>query len=387
METAAAGSITRTDAILAALALIAALNCLTMYAILSCLLSSAAMAAWFSGLYAVFLSNLVLFGVPEVYSLATLTVLIYLYFALGTRGTSDLSRATIFGVLAALAGLVNPPLLSLSVVYWASLWREHTVGRLARLGAISVSVTGLCFSTGYLLASGLVSRTGAGYRPLTLSTAFSEEAVTAFGSGLSHVDTFGSWANVGDPALIGTVFLSFVLYSVITPTHSLANHLTQAEAWGYFSSLSGLVSVVTYGALLLGAVFATARGDDPIMRGLLVWFVLMLGFYTYFSAEHVMLYTVQVAPVLVLVTTTYFSRLSARFSVKYIALAAWTWPWSTGTSRHCWRSSESRDPSEGQTRPVGRARYSQNGERAGRRRDRAVPRGPSVVRNPDRRRR
>ena len=51
----------------------------------------------------------------------------------------------------------------------------------------------------------------------------------------------------------------------------------------------------------------------------------MVGFYTYFSAEHAMLYAVQVAPVLVLVTTTYFSRLSGRFSVKYIALAAWTW--------------------------------------------------------------
>ena len=325
METAAPGSLTRTDAILAALALIAALNCLTMYAILSRLLSSAAMAAWFSGLYAVFLSNLVLFGVPEVYSLATLTVLLYLYFALGTRGISDLSRATLFGVLAALAGLVNPPLLSLSVVYWVSLWREHSWVRLAKLGAVSTSVAGICFSAGYLLASGLVSRTGAGYRPLTLSTAFSDQAVTAFGSGLTHLDTFGSWANVGDPALIGTVLLSFVFYSVITPAHSLANHLTQADAWGYFSSLSGLVSVVTYGALLLGAVFASARGDDPIMRGLLVWFVLMVGFYTYFSPHHAMLYAVQVAPVLVLVTTTYFSRLSGRFSVKYIALATWTW--------------------------------------------------------------
>ena len=187
------------------------------------------------------------------------------YFALGTRGISDLSRATLFGVLAALAGLVNPPLLSFSVVYWVSLWREHSWVRLAKLGAVSTSVAGICFSVGYLLASGLVSRTGAGYRPLTLSTAFSDQAVTAFGSGLTHLDTFGSWANVGDPALIGTVLLSFVFYSVITPAHSLANHLTQADAWGYFSSLSGLVSVVTYGALLLGAVLASApanRGRD-----------------------------------------------------------------------------------------------------------------------------
>ena len=61
------------------------------------------------------------------------------------------------------------------------------------------------------------------------------------------------------------------------------------------------------------------------MRGLLVWFVLMLGFYTYFGAQQAMLYAVQVVPVLVLVTATYFSGLSASFGAKYIALAAWTW--------------------------------------------------------------
>lgn len=323
-ETAPA-SLTRTDAILAALALIAALNCLAMYAILTRLLSSAALAGWFSGLYAIFLSNLVLFGVPEVYSLATLTVLLYLYCALGTRRKSELVHATVLGALAAVAGLANPPLLSLSVVYWVSLWRKHSVVRRAALGAVSVSTTAICFSTGYLVASGIVSRTGAGYRPLALSTALSEQALAAFGSGLTHVDTFGSWANVGDPALIGTVLLSFVFYSVITPINSLTTHLTQADAWGYFSSLSGLASVVAYGALLLGAVYTAARGDDPLMRGLLVWLVLILGFYTYFSAEHAMLYAVQVAPVLVLFTGTYFSRLDGRFKAKYIALTAWTW--------------------------------------------------------------
>ena len=320
-----ATSLTRTDAILATLAMIAAFNCLAMYAILARLLSSSAMAGWFSSLYAVFLSNLVLFGVPEVYSLATLTVLLYLYVVLGTRGTNDLIRAILLGVLAAVAGLANPPLLSLSVVYWMSLRRERSVAPRAILGAVSVSVTAICFSTGYLIASGVVSRTGAGYRPLTPSTLLSEQAVTALGSGLTHVDTFGSWANVGDPAVVGTVLLSFVFYSVITPINSLATHLTHADAWGYFGSLSGLVSVVAYGALLLGAVYTAARGDDPVMRGLLVWLVLMLGFYTHFSAEHAMLYAVQVAPVLVIVTGTYFSCLSGRFSAKYVALAAWTW--------------------------------------------------------------
>ena len=112
IQATAPASLTRTDAILAALALIAALNCLAMYAILARLLSSAAMAGWFSGLYAIFLSNLVLFGVPEVYSLATLTALLYLYCALGTRGTSELVRAIVLGALAAVAGLANPTHLS-----------------------------------------------------------------------------------------------------------------------------------------------------------------------------------------------------------------------------------------------------------------------------------
>ena len=225
-------ALTRNDAIRVVLALIAALNCLAMHLILLRLLSSAPMAAWFSGLYAVFLSNLALFGIPAVYSLATFTVLIYLFFTLRKGGTGDLREAALFGLLAALAGLANPPLLSLSVVYWASLWRRRSWGRLTTLGAVSASVAGFCFSIGYLLAAGLVSRTGAGYRPLTLSTVFSDQAATAFGSGLTLVDTFGSWSNIGDPALIGTVLLSFVFYSVLTPIPSLATHLTLADGGG-----------------------------------------------------------------------------------------------------------------------------------------------------------
>ena len=160
---------------------------------------------------------------------------------------------------------------------------------------------------------------------MTLSTAFSDQATAAFGSGLALVETFGSWSNIGDPALISTVLLSFVFYSVLTPTHSLATHITPADGWGYFGSLSGLAAVLTYGTLLLGGVFVSVRSDHSTMRGLLVWFVLMLGFYTYFSAEHAMLYAVQVAPVLVLVTATYFSRISGKFKVKHLALVAWTW--------------------------------------------------------------
>lgn len=108
-QTTSPVTLTRGDAIRVVLALIAALNCLAMYLILLGLLFSAAMAAWFSGLYAVFLSNLVLFSVPEVYSLATFTVLIYLFFALRKRETRDLSEAALFGLLAALAGLAYPP--------------------------------------------------------------------------------------------------------------------------------------------------------------------------------------------------------------------------------------------------------------------------------------
>lgn len=67
---------------------------------------------------------------------------------------------------------------------------------------------------------------------MTLSTVFSDQAATAFGSGLTLVDTFGSWSNIGDPALIGTVLLSFVFYSVLTPIPSLATHLTLADGGG-----------------------------------------------------------------------------------------------------------------------------------------------------------
>ena len=154
------------DAALAALTLIAATNCVLMYVVLGRILGSTALAGWFAGLYGVSFSNVVLFSFPEAYSLATLTVLLYLYVAVRVGEPTSVWHAVLFGSLAAVAGLANPPLASLALIYVCGLASTTTLSRTVRFSGVSIATTAALFLTVFFLASGIISRTGAGYRSL-----------------------------------------------------------------------------------------------------------------------------------------------------------------------------------------------------------------------------
>ena len=314
----------RVNAALAALALIAAVNCLLMFVLLSRVLGSIVLAGWFAGLYGVSFSNIVLFSFPEAYSLATLTVLLYLYVAARVGERTSVGHAVLFGMLAGIAGLANPPLASLALIYVCGLAvTTTTLSRTARLAGISIATTAVCFLTLFFLASGIISRTGAGYRSLSLSTVMTNEAIESFAEGFVHVDSYASFAHFANLDAVATTVLSFLLYSVVAPLPSLTDNLTMADMGGYFSSVAGIVLVTITSGFVLIALVNLGRAHEPVLRAIMLWFVAMLGFYLYFNPFTPILYVVQLVPVLVLAGARYFSELRARPAIKYAALAGW----------------------------------------------------------------
>ena len=313
----------RIDAALAALALIAAMNCLLMFMVLSRILGSIAVAGWFTALYGASFSNVVLFSFPEAYSLATLTVLLYLYVAVRVGTRTSVGHAVLFGMLAGVAALANPPLASLVLIYLCGLALTTKVSRTVRLAGISIATTAVCFLIGFFLASGIISRTGAGYRSLSLGTAATNEAVGSFTEGFVHIETYASLTHFANLDAIATTLLSFLLYSVVAPLPSLTDNLTMGDLGGYFRSAAGILLLVTTSGFLLIALVDLGRAHEPVLRAIMLWFIVMLGFYLYFNPFTPILYVVQLVPLLVLAGARYFSGLRCRHALKYGALAGW----------------------------------------------------------------
>ena len=311
------------NAALAVLALIAATNCLLMFLVLSRILGSIAIAGWFAGLYGVSFSNVVLFSFPETYSLATLTVLLYLYVAVRVSKPTSMGHAVLLGTLAGVAGLANPPLVSLALIYVCGLALTTTMSRTVSLAGVSIATTVVLFLTVFFLASGIISGRGAGYRSLSLVTSMTNEASIGLVEGLEHLNNYASWAHFANFDAIATTLLSFLLYAVVAPLPSLTSNLTMADVGGYFSSAAGILLLTTTGGFLFIGLVNLGRAHEPVLRAMVLWFVTMLGFYLYFNPRTPILFVVQLVPVLVIAGAWSFSGLRGRPALKYGALAGW----------------------------------------------------------------
>ena len=87
---------------------------------------------------------------------------------------------------------------------------------------------------------------------------------------------------------------SFLLFSVISPTANLPSRLSAGDLAHYFNSALGTGLVAVYGAGLLATAARLVRQRDGIDYALIVWVLLMGGFYTYFNPQEAILYAGQV---------------------------------------------------------------------------------------------
>ena len=148
-------------AILITTALIAALNCTLAYLLFARVLGCTRAAVGFTLIYALAFANLAIFSIPETYALSTTGVLLYLAVATSLGPALDRRGIVILSGLAALAGLLNPPLLSLALVHvaWTVADRRDAAGwrtaaaSLAGMVALFVVVNVVIVVLGFYLFS------------------------------------------------------------------------------------------------------------------------------------------------------------------------------------------------------------------------------------------
>ena len=289
-------------AILVTVALVAAANCTLAYAIFQRQLRTTSLACWLTMLYGCLFINLALFSIPETYALSTSMVLLYLLAAVSVRSPLGARQLVTLTLLATLAGLFNPPLLSLSVIHLLMLLRDRGLKAAIAPGLSSLGAAALVFALANL---------------------------TIFGPDfyLNYVvddQRYGSIFHFQSVSSIGTVLCGLFLFSVIAPRGYLTHHFTMADLTGYLESIPGGLAVAAYATFMVYVLWRMRPWADPLVLGLVTWLLTMAAFYIYFNPDGVMLYSVQVSFPLLLLAAAEFARLSPAFNAKYVLLGVFS---------------------------------------------------------------
>jgi hypothetical protein len=279
-------------AILLTLGLIAATNLTLAWVILNRLLASKIVALFLTVMYGLMFSNLVLWSIPETYALAGVAILAFFWLFLRHLEDATFQTDALIGVSIGLAGLVNPPLLSLLVIVVVYQWlnAESISEAVAHWFASAIGL----FLVGYALTGGL-----AGVEH-TVGTA----------------EKWGSLANLLDLKQWLFVCLSFFVGSVVSPVSTwissdvwLHDFLSyQDRPWAWFA-LSCWLVVAIFGLAM--AIYH----KDPLVLPILSWVAVMVTFYVYFNPHEAMLYSSQCLFPLLIVSVRGLNRAAESIAV------------------------------------------------------------------------
>ena len=272
-----------------AVALLGGFNVGLAFVALRSLGAARSLAGVWAAVYAMFFWNVVLFSIPETYVLSNLLILTYLAILFHVVHRPARSVSVGMGVLAGIAALANPPLLLLSVVHPIVRARELGLRGASRLLVLDALAASLVFTMTNLLVF------GDSFPWKLLDRGLPQASVLHF----------------VQPRQGATVVSSFLLFSVISPTANLPSQLSTSDLAHYFNSALGTGLVAVYGAGLLATAARLVRQRDGIDYALIVWALLMGGFYTYFNPQEAILYAGQVGfAILVLIVRTVGTRSS-----------------------------------------------------------------------------
>jgi hypothetical protein len=283
------------------LALLSALCIVGAFLLLKGYFSSTRLALLFTCLYAFFFSNLVIYSIPETYSMSNLAILLYLSYLLRVRGSLDGRNSLVLSLLAGFASLFNAPLLSLMIIHLVLLLRRFAFKRWALLAVVNVMLGGLVF----LLANFLIH-------------------------GWAFLNTYryyaNGWASIGnllDMGSVATVIVDFFLFSVLNPTGQLPRSLGWQDLSGYWRSPLGTVLFPLLASYICYSLFtAIKHHKSRLLAGsLLSWMLLMALFHTYFNPREAMLYSSQILVPLSFILALAFETIRVRTRIKYGVMA------------------------------------------------------------------
>jgi len=229
-------------------------------------------ALWAGAVYGLAFSNLVIFSVPETYSVSGIMIQVYLFALLRSGSLAPHRRSALLGFLSGLAALFNPVLLSLGAFHLLpGTWQDLKRPRYYAGATLAVAVA---------------------------LTTFVIPNLAAFGSGflqynVKYVGKFSSLRNFGSFQAVSTVFASFTLFTLIAPVRRLTLLLPVSEFWRLFQSARGVTLLAIYsGTVVSGLRFWRKRLAFEYRAA--IWCAVLLVFYIYFNPREAILYSTQV---------------------------------------------------------------------------------------------
>ncbi len=273
----------RRDSARVTFALLAALNVLIAFRCLRILLGEAPAAALAAALHGLLFAHLAFWSVPETASLASLALCLFWWMFLRFAPAPSPRRILLLGAVAGAGALATPPLglLTLPAAWmaWRTLPRRAALRWIAAEGALALAI---------FLAVAL-ALFGAGF----------------FESSARYSETWASAANFLAPSRILNVFVSFFLYSAVSPLSELRAGLDLRHFSEYWRSPLPACAALAWLAALGGAIWTFARllrqrresSPDPAISvfagAAIVWIAVIVPFYIYFNPREAFLYSGQ----------------------------------------------------------------------------------------------
>ena len=280
------------------LAIMAALNTTGVFLFLKKFTSSTRLSLMFMLFYSLCYSNLVIFSIPETYSVSNLFILIYIVTLFALRKSSTVYSCVLLSLIAGVASLYNPVLLSLGLIPAGMFFFQGDRKRWAIISFSSLAI-GVFI---YYFANYLV---------------FGENP---FGVLNYYANYYASFNNFLDIKSITGVFSSFYFFSILSPHNYLTAGLALSDWLGYGNSITAIVAVLSIAFFLIYAItvlFAKKFQKEAFLQSLLLWTVLLALFYTYFNPQEAILYSSQILFPLVIVFTHAFRTIKWKVPIKY----------------------------------------------------------------------
>ncbi|MDK2743461.1 MAG: hypothetical protein NDI90_11140 [Nitrospira sp. BO4] len=258
--------------VIVTLGLISAGNVTFAWWILSQFAVSKTLGLALSVMYGLMFSNLTFFSIPETYSLSGLAVEAYvcLLLALGNKRTGR--SAVLLGTAAGFAGLLNPPLLSLSLVGIVYGWNWGREKEALRYGILTIVVACLVFCLPYALVYGR----------------------SILGFSRDYANHYASLSNLLEVEKVASVAVSFFLFSVVSPVVSLAGNISLPQLLGYVNNPIAAATLIFYLVIGVVAIGQAIRCSDALVLPIAIWVLTMLAFYVFFNPREGFLYSSQV---------------------------------------------------------------------------------------------
>jgi hypothetical protein len=240
--------------------------------------TTALYALLFAVVYGLAFVNLILFSVPETYALTGLAIIGYFWFLLSRGPGNSVRDAYPHGLAVGLAGLFNPPLLSLlavSVLYGAE---RGALRRNVVFAGTALVVALVVFALPYALIHG----------------------TKILDSWLYYTREYASFQNLAEIDKIVFVYISFFVVSFLSPLDMSVVTYSLGDFLNYLTEPRLLLTVVLYATLTFVAIKGAIASADRLLMPILIWILVMVTFYTYFNPMEAALYAGQIVFPLIL---------------------------------------------------------------------------------------